>query len=148
MGNSGVLFKRAFHPAPAVRPTPAALKRDRFDDVIVRFGSVPKPDEIATRTVEFVALREANGMPLPCLRAVQRHSVLHRPIDRLRRPFVGDGVVVPAEKLDGEVSKERMDAVDAGLGPAELDVVVREVLGQENRGDPVRARDGLENLIG
>ena len=36
MRNSGLLFKRAFHPAPAVRPSPAALKGDRFDDVVMR----------------------------------------------------------------------------------------------------------------
>jgi hypothetical protein len=57
MGNSGVLSKAAFHPAPAIGPTPAALKSDRFDNVIVRFRPVPKPDEIAAGTIEFIALR-------------------------------------------------------------------------------------------
>jgi len=57
MGNSGVLFKRAFHPAPAIGPAPAALKSDRFHNVIVRFRPVPKPDEIAAGTIEFIALR-------------------------------------------------------------------------------------------
>ena len=56
MGNSGVLFKGAFHPAPAVGPAPADLKGDRFHDVIVGGGAVLESDEIAARAVESFAL--------------------------------------------------------------------------------------------
>ena len=38
--------------------------------------------------------------------------------------------------------------MDTGLGPAELHIVVRQILGQKNRGDPVRARDRLKDLVG
>jgi hypothetical protein len=60
MAVSGVLFKRAFHPASPVGPFPAALKRDRFDNVVVRFRSMPKPDEIAARAIEFLTLGETD----------------------------------------------------------------------------------------
>ena len=53
---SGVLSKRAFHPAPAVGPSPAALKGDCFHEVIVRGGAVLEPDEIAARAIEFLSL--------------------------------------------------------------------------------------------
>ena len=52
-----VLFKRALHPAPAIRPSPAALEGDRFDKVVIDLGSVPEPDKIPVRAIEFLTLR-------------------------------------------------------------------------------------------
>jgi hypothetical protein len=52
-----VLFKRALHPAPAIRPSPATLECDRFDEIVIDPCAVPKLDEIAARAIEFLTLR-------------------------------------------------------------------------------------------
>jgi hypothetical protein len=56
MENSGFLFKRTFHPAPAVRPSSATLKRNRFDQVVIRGRSVLESNEVAARAIEFLTL--------------------------------------------------------------------------------------------
>src|SRR5262249_34632319 len=147
MGVSSVLFEGAFHPAPGVGPSPAALKGDRFHDISIRGGAVLEADEIAAGTIEFFALGQADCMPLPRLGAIEREAVLHGLIDCLRCPFVSHGVVVSTEKFDREVSQERMNAVDTGLGPAEFDIVVRQILSEKNRGNPVRASNRLKDLV-
>lgn len=57
MGISGVLLKGTFHPAPAIGPFPAALKRNRFHEVIIHSRSMLKPNEIAAWAIEFFTLR-------------------------------------------------------------------------------------------
>src|ERR1700751_3756188 len=75
---SGVLFKTAFYPAPSVRPAPAPLKGDRFDDVIVRLSAMTEPNEIAAGTIKFFALRETDRMPLSSLGTVDAKAGMQR----------------------------------------------------------------------
>jgi hypothetical protein len=41
-----------------------------------------------------------------------------------------------------------MDPVNPGFVPAELHVVVREILGEKHRADSIGSGHGLENLVG